>query len=266
MSSSSVGMSEFERWACATLDIDKHKYTDFKAFYNTSFGSYDNSIYSDSRTCIVHWENYNNVSWFNQRMDFLFGLLRAACDIDNVTWLDLGFSVPYVFDKPDLLGSNKLTSILVDKEASCMTFYNALANRLGIEGSLPTVIIGDISDCNTSDIITRELLSRSLVGSRLFVSAIEVLEHLKSVNCFWQFIESIKSANIFSSVDLYITLPIGPLIPSHEVSFDNVMQARTFLQHRARLVSEFLLRPDVKDTPGTRAINNYSLYCCHAFA
>lgn len=228
----------------------------FVNFYNDDYSTYGNEIYEDVRSRIAHWINFQRPSWFNKRLDPWLRLIRKRLSESDgsqpIISIDIGFSVPYVYTDADLVSDQRLRCVFVDKESSAAHFYNTISRKLGISrDGLDQVVVADIE--NTYDWLDVELAIRSVSSARnsaprIIISASEVIEHLRTPSRFFACCAALEE--IFQTkVDVFLTLPIGRQIPSHERAFDTTAAALRFVKKYMVVTSHSAIEPSEADGP-----------------
>ena len=220
----SVGRNSADLWA----GID---------FYNADYSAYGNEVYGRVETRLAHWINFQRDDWFARRLEWP---LASAGRFDAV--LDLGFSVPYAYSRPELLRGNSPRWILVDKEASAVQFYDILTRILDappLTMRRDRVLQLDVEDAASHATIIASICE--IKPSSILVVASELIEHLREQDIFWQLIARIST--FVPKSYLYLTLPVGKRIPSHELEFLSDVDAARFASAHLAIDCDFTIKP-----------------------
>lgn len=243
------------------LSVNRKYIEEYMEFYNNYYSIYNNDIYKSIETRITHWVNFIKRDWFSKRiyifLEYIYNLLKEN---KKVLLIDVGFSVQYSRFIEDLRYNENLFSVLVDKEKSCIEFDGLLQKCY--------------SGVENFDIITMDIENQNLINSlfdqinnyidyfspqHVLVVASELIEHLNDDKSFWYFINNIDLTNNID-LSLYITLPIGNIIPSHTLSFDEITSAEKYLSDYIKIIDEFILKP-----PHDEVMSPYLTSCYCAF-
>lgn len=201
-------------------------------FYNADFSGYGNEVYKEVSSRAAHWLNFQHQDWFSKRLSYY---LDNYGDYDLV--IDLGYSVPYVYARPDIAWST--TSFLfVDKYASSWEFHEVIQRLLGVDRPHDEILIGDIEERSTLDQIVSAI--DSIDSKSILVVGSEVVEHLREPDCFWSIVGDLAARA--KKLDCFVTLPIGHQIPSHTMQFLSCKEAMIYInryidpRHEGRLI------------------------------
>jgi hypothetical protein len=189
-----------KKFGVSKKDFDKHK-----EYYNNHFEDYDNEIYEDVKTRLVHFGNFFDNNWFNKR----YGLLQEKYALFDCI-IEVGFGLPYLplkIKKEEEIELPKL--VYVDKYSSAIEVSKLILDKLKVNAKLIKSDIGEMPFWSNLIIEKR--------GKTLLV-CIEVLEHLKNPEKFWINAKKLNPSKIL------ISLPISPKIPSHHSFFKNVKE------------------------------------------
>lgn len=206
-----------------------------RMFYNNHFDEYENDIYADVKTRLVHLQNYwEGNLWFNKRYDLFREVYR---DFDQI--IELGFSLPYMqleaARRGELLHSPRF--VFVDLYQSAIDVTQAILEYLGVVNV--EMIKADIQDTSDWQSITKGIIP----GKRLFV-AIETVEHLSEPDKFWANLKGFKGDHVI------LSLPIGPAIPSHFLVTETADKARDYVGQHVELMKEQIIAPDAARNEG----------------
>lgn len=220
--------------------------------YNRDYSAYGNEVYAQLGTRVAHWANFLDQGWFQRRLDYPFSI---APDYDVI--VDLGFSVPYAFTFPHLRNAERCSFIFVDREESILDFYKALIamEDWGFVSNRAKVMINDLE--KEQDLQKIKYLIQELKPKSVLIIASEILEHLHNPGPVMQWMADLFIRNSTFGCTLYMTLPIGTQIPSHEVEFLDPEDANTWLTRYVPHHRAFVLRPP--DDPLTPHLQ--SVYC-----
>ncbi|GEM_PF-3784937 len=214
------------------FQISKEEFEKHKEYYNNHFEEYNNEIYQDLKTRLVHLSNFFEKNWFNKRYNLL---LQKYYLFDCI--VEIGFGLPYL---PLKIKKNKLpTLIYSDIYESAINVSKEILKNIGKSADF---IKGDIEKEKTW-----RLIKEKINGKTLLV-CIEVLEHLKKQNYFFENAKKLNPSKII------ISLPIGPKIPSHHSFFQTEKEARNYLQDYMIIEEENIIKPTDKSN---RDIDKY---------
>jgi len=207
-----------ERFNVSKKDFEKHL-----NYYNNNFDKYDNTIYKDVKTRLVHLKNFSEKNWFNKRYNLLFKKYNL---FDSI--IEIGFGLPYLPLKKE---SNLKNLIYVDSYSSAIDVSKEILKKLKSDA---VFIKGDAENKNTWSKIKKRINGKKLIVG------IEVVEHLKRPDLFWKNAKSIGSSRII------ISLPIGPKIPSHTIAFETVKEATKYLSNYMQIEEKEIIKPSKK--------------------
>ena len=229
--------------------MDPRKIAQFCKFYNSEMHSYGNEIYQHVETRIAHWINFQEGGWFHRRLDYY---LESFQSWDLV--IDLGFSVPYPYLRPKLSAS-ETRFLFVDRELSSHHFYQVLVgeNSLDSRKDLDLVLMADIESQEDHGRIIQA--AQGYRPDSVMCVASEVIEHLVRSEIAWDLVRALASQLQVEKFLLYVTLPIGKKIPSHELVFENLAAARSYLSSHMTIEWERVLTPsnEAEAIPGFEA-------------
>lgn len=227
-----------EKLNLTQTEVDKHR-----EFYNNHFTEYENDVYLDPKTRLVHLLNFFEENlWFNERFNLLFK------HYDNYEALiDFGYGLPYLAitlaEKND---SNSLPKqIFVDKYQSAEDVSKEILSYLNLEATFITKGI-------ESEEVFKDLRALNLPNKKLFV-ALETIEHLDNPEEFWSNLKD------FQGSDFIVSLPVGPKIPSHTLFFNTVEEVREYLSKYLNIKDEHIAQPKGKDG---RDLDQYKVFSC----
>lgn len=198
--------------------IEQSDFESFFNFYNNDFKEYGNEVYKDFKVRLVHLKYFLENSWWNHRFHFLWKYYKNYEQV-----IDLGFSVPYLpIHLYELEKLNELPKTLyVDGNETSKKLADNILGTLNIRAKF---VIGDLLDESTWKTIDSDLTD----GNKLFCS-FETIEHLDDPTEFWRHIGK------YSGSDMTLSLPIGPKIPSHNLTFQNEKEAINYIQQYLEL-------------------------------
>jgi hypothetical protein len=215
--------------------ISEEAFKKHKKYYNNQFDKYDNEIYQDIKTRLVHLDNFSERNWFNKRYNLLF---KKYPLFDYI--VEVGFGLPYLYLRTEKERLNELPSLIyVDIYESALKVSKEIIKNLGRNADF---IKGDIEEEETWDLIKEKINGKTLLVG------IEVLEHLKNPNYFWENAKKLNPSKII------ISLPIGPKISSHHSFFLTEKKARDYLEKYIIIEDENIIKPLNKSK---RSINEY---------
>jgi len=219
-------------------DVDNHR-----DFYNNNFDKYENDVYLDPKTRLVHLLNFWEENlWFNERFTLLFKHFNKYEVI-----IDFGYGLPYLAIL--LAEQNKLASlpqqVFIDKYQSAEDVSKEILSYLNLDAVFITKSI-------ESREAFEELKKQNLPEKKLFV-ALETIEHLDNPEEFWNNLKS------FSGSDIIISLPVGPKIPSHTLFYKNVEEVREYLSQYLEIKEEHIAQPQQMDG---RGLDDYKAFSC----
>jgi hypothetical protein len=243
----------------AKLNIREDQLLAEVEYYNTQFSAYGNEIYRNISVRVAHWWNYKTHNWFARRIDYY---LDKLVQMPNPLLIDVGFSIPYLQTDGRFAERRDIKALLIDKEENALDFYRAICKLVPTaRQDQDDLVIGDIEDQGDLAKIRarmQSLLSYGDVQSILVVAS-EVIEHLKDERAFWKFVEMIT--RIWGRpIPIYITLPIGQKIPSHNLCFISEAEAFRYLEDRMVVEDSITLRP-----PADAVASPYHVGCICAF-
>lgn len=219
-------------------EVDKHR-----EFYNNHFNEYENDVYLDSKTRMVHLLNFWEENlWFNERFNLFFK------HYDNYeAIIDFGYGLPYLAialaEKNEL---NRLPKqIFVDKYQSAEDVSKEILSYLKLEATFITKGI-------ESEEVFKDLGALDLPNKKLFV-ALETIEHLNNPEQFW------SNLKYFQGSDFIVSLPVGPKIPSHTLFFGSVEEVREYLSKYLDIKDEHIAQPKGKEG---RDLDQYKVFSC----
>jgi len=228
------------------FNIPREQLEAFVAFYNADFSAYDNSVYSRIESRIAHWLNYAKHGWFDERIDVGLNALQRLLDEGKTFFIDVGFSVAYLYTRPALAANKDLSCLFIDKHESAKSFYVVISEALGLvwRSRFDSVSIADVEVDGAQELLvsTAEQSARYHGSSSAFVMASEVLEHLIDAESFWIFLAKLKVA-LSIPMKAYVTLPVGAKIPSHNLEFLSPDSAIKYLGKYAHVESAVVLTP-----------------------
>ena len=188
--------------------ISDEEFEKHKEYYNNNFDKYDNDVYNDVKTRLVHLKNFSEKkNWFNKRYNLLFKKYQS---FDSI--VEIGFGLPYLPLKIKNITSKNL--VYADKYDSAIEVSKEILKSLGLNA--------DFIKGNAEDYTLWSNIEKKCKGNVLLVG-IEAVEHLNSPDSFWRNAKSINPSK------LIISLPIGPKIPSHNLYFKNIKEALEYL-------------------------------------
>ena len=231
-----MGINNLINYLLEILSISKVDYDNHRDFYNNHFDEYQNDIYEDPKTRIVHLENFWDDSlWFNKRYELLF---RHYKEFDQI--IELGFSLPYLQLKADDLGLNLegKNFLLVDSYKSAIEVSDLVIDYLDV-GNV-NLVLADIQEDSGWDAINKLVIKD---GSRLFV-AVETVEHLDRPDVFWD------NLSKHSGDGVVISLPVGPAIPSHHLVMDSEKDALDYLSKYINVSESMTISPQAESGRG----------------
>ncbi len=222
------------------LSIKKDDFDSFFSYYNSEFDNYGNEVYSDIRSRLCHLKYFLEDSWWNNRFYFLFKYYDRYSHI-----IDLGFSVPYLplYVKRGNISIKLPKLIYVDGNNTSERLAKIILSDLAVSADFVT---GDLLSSSTWASIDELLES----GNKLFTS-FETIEHLDKPDKFWSFLHK------YAGSDIILSLPIGPKIPSHSISFHNIIDIKKFIEPYLKIKEE-------KTFSGIESGSMYEIYTCIA--
>jgi len=212
-------------------------------FYRNNFQGYDNEIYSRIDTRLVHLATFlDRRDWFGKRFDLVFKQFPDKdYEVQPDEMIDIGFSLPYLPIRWNEENSHRLFPeyVLVDKFESAGIVSEEILKYINDKwrhrSTKAKIIIGDLHDDATIDAI----VSKSK-GARKLLVGIEAVEHLENPNKFWELADELGNPNAI------VSLPTGPKIPSHHMTFDTIEAARKYLQQHMTISEEEIVAPPGK--------------------
>lgn len=214
-----------------TFNLSSKEIEQHREYYNNHFDKYGNEIYEDTKTRFVHLLNFwDRTNWFNKRFNLLFKNYSSFTEI-----IEIGFGLPYL---PLYLKRKNILNtcphlILIDKYDSARLITEQILKEIKVHVD---IITSDIETENTF----REIKKYQKTEDSLLV-AIEVVEHLKNPEKFWNLAKKISPKKII------VSLPIGPKISSHNLVFRKELEARKYLKKYIVIEKEELISPKVKN-------------------
>lgn len=212
---------------------------DAVAEYNADFAGYGDEVYTKVTTRLAHWLNYHKRDWFSYRIDLyldhLIGLPRPLL-------IDIGFSVPYTRARE--MQSDRVPALLVEKERSSLEFCKLLEEHTASRPAHEVVLLADVEDRADQMSIARNatLLATTYSTKSILLAASEVVEHLMNAEEFWRLACLIHS-KVRVPLHLYVTLPVGTIIPTHKIEFKDEQTALRYLKERMHVYEYAVLRP-----------------------
>ncbi len=219
-------------------EVDKHR-----DFYNNHFNEYENDVYLDPKTRLVHLLNYWEENlWFNERFTLLFKHFNNYEVI-----IDFGYGLPYL--AISLAEQNKLSElpkqVFIDKYQSAKDVSKEITSYLKLDAAFITTSIESTESFD-------EIKKLNLPNKKLFV-ALETIEHLDKPEDFWNNLKQFKGN------DLIISLPVGPKIPSHTLFFGSTEEVKTYLSSYLEIKDEHIAQPSQQEG---RGLDEYKVYSC----
>lgn len=209
-----------ERFGVTEDELKAHR-----LFYNNHFDEYENDVYEDIRTRLVHLQNFwESGLWFNQRYDLLFKHYRS---FDQV--IELGFSLPYI-QMRSLENKPAPKFLLVDYYQSAIQVAEAILDYLQARDT--KLLRADIQ----SDPGWAGIRANLIEGARLFV-AIETVEHLSHPEVLW------KNIGHLAGDKMIMSLPVGPAIPSHHLISTSEKQALDYISQYLEVEENQVISP-----------------------
>ncbi len=198
-------------------DVQKH--TDF---YNKHFDEWDNTIYEKTITRITHLINFLDKNyWLTKRFDLIKEQINKFDEI-----IDIGFDLPYLQIDEYITNQH---CIFVDKYASAEQ-----VTKIILEEGNYSIIINDIDD----EAIVQNIQEKRKSENTALL-CIETLEHFHNQQRFWDI------ARIINPKEAFITLPIGPIIPSHEHKYSSIEEAREYIAQYLAIAEERIIEPEI---------------------
>lgn len=224
---------------------------EFIKYYNTDYSAYGNEIYENILSRFAHTRNYLTGSWFSQRIDLM--LSHAGT---HETCIDLGYSIPYPIIA-DKIYNLETKFVYVDKEESAKQFYDYLVSVIPHPDRKDDIaLVADIQSDGFADLALSHLSN----NKSTMISAVEVIEHLEEPMSFWVNIQRISQQ--LENPSLFCTLPIGPQIPSHTMTFSTLAEAEEYLTNFMDVDSLAILAPPT-DKSGASALNRWQCICAY---
>lgn len=243
----------FLEYFSKNLQFSPNSILEFIQFYNADFSSYDNEIYAHIGSRIAHWWNFQDCDWFSKRINLYLDFLETLVtnNKEKVLLIDVGFSVPYTYTRSELNNSKNLSSFFIDKYQSAKQFHKLISDFLNINReSLDQVIISDIEQEydqeNLFDNFVKFIKKEN--PSKILVVASEVIEHLDNPDEFWKLLTKIQTLTT-ASIMVYITLPVGKIIPSHTLEFLSSDQAINYVNQYLEKQKVWLLKSPDNSSP-----------------
>ncbi len=199
--------------ALSKLNVPLEELEAFSEYYNRDYGAYDNEVYEDIKSRLVHLDNFLKDNFWNNRFYFLWKNFSKYEEI-----VDIGFSVPYL---PIQISNTTKLEVLprlvyVDGNETSKKLAEVILELLNIKANF---VVGDAQNHNTWNEIKNIVSERK----RLF-TAFETIEHFERPDLFW------KEIGYFKGDDLILSLPIGDKIPSHHSVFADESEVTTYLE------------------------------------
>ena len=225
------------------LNITESELNKHREFYNNHFNEYENDVYLDPKTRLVHLLNFwEKGLWFNER----FTLLFKHFDKYRVL-IDFGYGLPYL--ALSLVENNQLDKlprqIFIDKYQSAEDVTKEILSYLNLNATF-------ITESIESKEVFDELEKQALPEEKLFV-ALETIEHLDKLEEFW------NNLKRFSGSDIIISLPVGPKIPSHTLYFKTEEEVRNYLSEYLDIKDEYIAQPQKSEG---RDLDQYKVFSC----
>ena len=195
----------------SVLDISKEKIIQAYVNYDMYVFSYNNTVYNDLSLRFSLYLHYIlKKSWHQEKQDIILDYIK---EIKPNSIVDMGFGAPTKYFKEYVL-KNKKKLVLVDLYKPAFTFAEALLN---------------IWDSSWKDLISFKKLdmnTHKLPGDFDCYIFQDSIEHIKDAKKYLTKI--VKSANLSSN--FILSVPIGPKIPSHTISWGTSKEALTWLR------------------------------------
>lgn len=219
--------------------------------YNQDFSAYGNEIYSTIGSRVAHWANFLNEGWFQRRLDLP---LSRFSEYEMVA--DLGFSVPYGLELSSIR-DGATNFLLVDNHASAATFFAQLValNKWEKAAARCEVLTRDLSSEDGFEEFSKRLKARQAASVMLMAS--ELIEHLVNPEQFLDRLKRLVKQLSAVTCDLYLTLPVGVLIPSHTIEFKTAEEADVWVSRFFPHRRSFVISTTDPTSPYLR-----SAYCC----
>ncbi|MBY0463220.1 MAG: hypothetical protein K2Q34_08570 [Alphaproteobacteria bacterium] len=180
--------------------------------YDLDVSSYGNEIYElDAIRFVLHLHNLLSGSWHIERQAAISSLLKKKSNSSSI--LDVGFGVPTQYIR-EALKEKKRIITLCDISQTAIDFARDL---LGLWSPIWTDTIRFIKeDMNNV---------KKLVGDHDLYIFQDSIEHSNQpTECLKQFVKLSSSHSSF-----ILSLPIGPLIPMHYISWDTINDAEKWV-------------------------------------
>lgn len=216
------------------------------ARYNRDYTQYGNEVYEKITTRVAHWWNYESQNWFAQRVNICLDKLHY---MSNSIFLDIGFSIPYLLADRRFINRSDIHSLLVDRHENVVQFYHAITELCSSHRQKhDTILVADIDrEVERGKIRNSVLkLSEGIETGSMLVGAMEVIEHLEDDGHFWELLADIRSISRHNPL-VYVTLPIGQKIPSHNLSFGSEADVIEYLSDRMNLHEHVTLVPPIDE-------------------
>lgn len=228
---------KYSDWA-RILNSSEIDIANFVDYYFADMHDYDNEIYKENASRVAHWIGFAKDDWFSRRINlFLHEAKHAAACVD------LGFSIPYAYEHPSEFPNTQF--LFVDKEESSRVVYDALVKHFSLQAraAMDSVVIADIEkNSHHSRVVEGFNKIEMNRDGKLLIVASEVIEHLKNQKACISLIRSLID-NWKGKHEIFITLPIGEKIPSHEYAFRNEDEAYDFTSSWLNPSSRAVLKP-----------------------
>lgn len=194
------------------LKLSKEKVIQAYINYDMDISAYENEIYESlAMRAVLYLHNLLRGSWHQERQQAVLYMLKIA---NPKSIVDMGFGVPTKYIREYIL-KQRTKLVLIDFYESAFQFSKILLDYL--DYSWKEFISFKKLDMNTHEFVGK-------FDCYIFQDSIE---HVKNATEYLS--KTIKSAPLNSK--FILSLPIGPLVPVHTISWKSNEEVRKWLDN-----------------------------------